>query len=119
MDDTHENIDKYNLGKKRKLLIIFDDMVADFLRNKKASIDSKALFIRIKKQIISIVFIPQPYFAVAKHIRLNSTHYFIMKISNKKELQPIAINYLSDIDILRLYESLQKIYCKTIFFSSQ
>ena len=93
-------------------------LLISFVTKKLQSIVT-ALFIRSKKQIISIVFIPQSYFAVTKPIRLNSTHYFIMKISNKKELRPIAINYLSDIDILRLYESLQKIYCKTIFFPSQ
>ena len=57
----------------------------------------------------------QSYFAFPK-IRVNSMHYFIMKIPNKRELQQIAFNHSSDIDFKRLYESLPKMYCKTIFF---
>ena len=75
------------------------------------------LFIRGRKLNISLVFIAKSYFTVPKNIRLNSTHYFIMNISNKQELQRIASNYSSDIDF-KDYESLQKMYCKTIFFFS-
>ena len=56
------------------------------------------LLIRGRKLNISIVFITQPYFKVPKDVRLNSTHFFIMKIPNKKELQQIALNHSSDID---------------------
>ena len=56
------------------------------------------LFIRGRKLNISLVFITQSYFAVPKNIRLNSTHYFVMKIPNKRELQQIAFNHSSDID---------------------
>ena len=56
------------------------------------------LFIKGRKLNISLVFITQSYFAVPKNIRLNSTHYFIMKIPNKQELQQIAFNHSSDID---------------------
>ena len=55
------------------------------------------LFIRGRKLSISPVFITQSYFAVPKNIRLNSMHYFIMKIRNKRELQKIAFNHSSDI----------------------
>ena len=56
------------------------------------------LLIRGRKLNISIVFITQPYFKVPKDVRLNSTHFFIMKIPNKKELQQTALNHSSDID---------------------
>ena len=73
------------------------------------------LFIRRKKLNISLVFITQSYFAAPKNIRLNSTHYFIMKISNKREFQQITVNNSSDIE-LTLEKSLRKMYCKTISF---
>ena len=56
------------------------------------------LFIRGRKLNISIVFIMQSYFKVPKDVRLNSTHFFILKIPNKRELQQIALNHSSDID---------------------
>ena len=61
------------------------------------------LFIRGRKLNISIVFITQPYFTVPKGARLNSTHFFIMKIPNKRELQQIALNHSLDIDFLKIY----------------
>ena len=82
----------------RKVLIVFDDMIADMLSNKKLNPIVTELFIRGRKLNISLVFITQSYFAVPKNIRLNSTHYFIMKIPNKQELQQIAFNHSSDID---------------------
>ena len=66
----------------------------------------KELFIRCRKLNISLVFITQSYFSVPKDIRLNSTHYLIMKINNRKELQNIAINHSTDID----YKDSMKIY---------
>ena len=65
---------------------------------KKRSPIATELFIRGRKLNISLVFITQSYFAVPKNIRLNSTHYFVMKIPNKRELQQIAFNHSSDID---------------------
>ena len=62
------------------------------------------LFLRGKKLNIYLVFITQSYFSVPKNIRLNSTHYFVMKIRNKKELQQIAFNHGSDIDFMNLYQ---------------
>ena len=77
------------------------------LRNKKLNPIVTELFIRGRKLNISLVFITQSYFAVPKNIRLNSTHYFVMKIPNKRELQQIAFNHSSDIDFqnfMNLYE---------------
>ena len=93
MQDVYKNIEDYNPGKKRKVLIIFDDMIADMINNKKLNPIVTELFIRGRKLNISIVFITQSYFKVPKDVRLNSTHFFIMKIPNKRELQQIALNH--------------------------
>ena len=106
MDDVYENIDDYNPNRKRKILIVFDDMIADIMTNKKFQAIIKELFIRCRKLNISLVFITQSYFSVPKDVRLNSTHYLIMKINNRKELQNIAINHSADID----YKDFVKIY---------
>ena len=79
-------------------MIIFDDMIADMINNKKLNSIVTELFIRVRKLTISLVFIMQSYFKVPKDVRLNTTHFFIMKISNKRELQQIAINHSSDTD---------------------
>ena len=89
--DVYKNIEDYNPGKKCKILIVFDDMIADMINNKK-------LKLRGRKLGISIVFITQSYFKVPKDVRLNSTHFFIMKIPNKRGLQQIDLNHSSDID---------------------
>ena len=81
MDDIYENIEDYNLSRKRKILIIFDDMIADIMTNKKFQTIIKELFIRCTKLNIALVFITQSYFSVPKDERLNSTHYLIMKIN--------------------------------------
>ena len=81
-------------------------MVADIMSNKKFQAIIKELFIRCRKLNISLVFITQSYFSVPKDVRLNSTHYLIMKINNKRELQNIAINHSADID----YKDFIKIY---------
>ena len=73
-------------------------MIADMLSNKTFNPIVTELLIRGRKLNISLVFITQFYFAVPKNIGLNSTHYFIMKIPNKQELQQIASNHSSDID---------------------
>ena len=93
MQDVYKNIEDYNLGKKRKVLIVFDDMIADMISNKKLNPLVNELFIRGRKLNISIFFITQSYFKVPKGVRLNSTHFFIMKITNKRELQQIALNH--------------------------
>ena len=106
MDDVYKNINDYNPSRKRKILIVFDDMISDIMTNKKFQAIIKELFIRCRKLNISLVFITQSYFSVPKDARLNSTHYLIMKINNRKELQNIAINHSADIDyndFLRIY----------------
>ena len=106
--DVYKNIEDYNPGKKRKVLIVFDDMIADMINNKKLDSIVTELFIRGRKLNISIVFITQSYFKVPKDVRLNSTHFFIMKIPDKRELQQIALNHSSDID----FKDFMKIYKK-------
>ena len=108
MEDVYKNIENYNPGKKRKRLIVFDDMIADMINNKKLNPVVTELFIRGRKLNISIVFITQSYFKVPKDVRLNSTHFFITRIPNKRELQQIALNHSSDID----FKDFIKIYTK-------
>ena len=106
MDEVYENIDNYNLNSKRKILIAFDDMIAEIMTDKRIQSIIKELFIRCRKLNISLVFITQSYFSVPKDVRLNSTHYLIMKINNKNELQNIAINHSAYID----YKDFMNIY---------
>ena len=87
MQDVYKNIDEYNIDKERKRIIVFDDMIADMINDKKLNSIVTELFIRGRKWNISLVFITQSYFKVPKDVRLNSTHFFIMKIPNKRELQ--------------------------------
>ena len=117
MQDVYKNITEYNPGKKHKILIVFDDMIAGMINNKKLNSIVTELFIRGRKLNISLVFITQSYFKVPKDVRLNFTHFCIMKIPNKRQVQQIALNHLSDID-LKDFIKLQKIYCRTIFFFS-
>ena len=98
MDDVYENIDGYKPSRQRKILIVFDDMIADIMSNKKFQAIIKKLFINCRRLNISLAFITQSYFSVPKDVRLNSTHYLILKISSRKELQIIAINHSADID---------------------
>ena len=84
MDDVYNNIDDCNPNRKRKILIVFDDMIADIMTNKKFQVLIKKLFIRCKKLNVSVVFITQFYLSVPKEVRLIFTHYLIMKIHNKK-----------------------------------
>ena len=81
IDDVYNNIDEYSPRNQRKILIVFDDRIT------------------------------QSYFSVPKEVRLNSTHYLIMKTHNKRELQQIAINHSADIDyedFLRIYRNCAK-----------
>ena len=106
MNDVYGNIDDYNLKRKSKVLIVFDDMIADIMTNKNFQATIKKLFIRCRKLNISLVFIAQSYFSVLKEVRLNSTHHLIIKVHNRRELQQIAINHSVDID----YKDFLKIY---------
>ena len=90
---------------------MFDDMIADMESNKKLSPKVTELFLRGRKLNISLVFISQSYFKVPKTIRLNATHYFIMKIPNKRELQQIASNHSPETDFkdfIKLYKNYTK-----------
>ena len=91
MDDVYQNI---------------ENMIADIMTNKEFQAIIKELFIRCRKLNIPLVFITQPYFSVPKDVSLNSTHYLIMKINNKGDLQNTLINNSANID----YEDLRKIY---------
>ena len=107
LQDVYKNINNYNLNKENKILIVFDDMIADMINNKKLNSIVTELFIRRRKLNISLAFITQSYFKVSKDVRLNTTHFFIMKIPNKRELQQIAINHSSDIntkDFINIYK---------------
>ena len=98
MDDIYENVDDYNPRRQRKVLVVFDYMIADIMANKRFQVKIKELSIGCRKLNISFVFITQSYFSVPKDVRLNSTDYLIMKINNNRELQTIAINHSADID---------------------
>ena len=93
---------------KENFLTVFDDMIADSMSNKKFQAMVKELFIRCRNLNISFVFITQSYFSVPKEVRLNCTHYLIMKVHNKRELQNIPVNQSTDID----YKDFINIYKK-------
>ena len=98
IDNVYENLEDYNPTKKRKVLIVFDDMIADMEANKKLSPIFTESFFRGKKLSILLVFISQSYFNVPKTIRLNVTH-FIMKIPNKRERQQVASNHSAKLNL--------------------
>ena len=112
----------YNTYKENKILIVFDDMIADMIHNKKLNSIITKLFIRGRKLNISFVFITQSYFKVPKDVRLNTSHFFIAKIHNKRELQQIAINHSSDIstkDFLNIYQKCtDKPYSFLVFYTT-
>ena len=108
MQDVHKSIEDYNPRKNRKVLIVFDDMIADMINNKKSNPIMTELFIRGRKLNIFIIFITQSYFKVPKDVRLNSTHFFIMKSVDKRELQQTALNHSLDI----VFKNFMKIYKK-------
>ena len=111
IDDVYEKLEDYNPTKKGRVLIVFDDMIADMEFNKKLSPKVNDLLLRGKKLNISLAFISQSYFEIPKAIRLNPTHYFIMKIPNKRELQQTTSNHSSDIDF-KYFMKLYKKYTK-------
>ena len=83
MDDIYKNIEECNPNKKRKISIVSDDVIAYMVTNKKLNKIVTELFARGRKLNTSLAFITQSYFTVPKSIRLNLTHYFVMKIPNK------------------------------------
>ena len=96
MHNVYKNTDEYNIDEERKILIVYDDMIADMINNKNLNSLVTELFIRGRKLNISLVFIRQSYFKVPKDVRLNTTHFFIAKIPNKRKLHQIALNHSSD-----------------------
>ena len=107
MRNVYKNINYYNPDKENKMFIVSDDMIADMIHNKKLGSIVTELFIRGRKLNISLGFITQSYFKVPKDVRLNTTHFFISKIPNKRELQQITINHSSDIstkDFTNIYK---------------
>ena len=106
MDDVLDDINNYNKNRDKKVLIVFDDMIADIEYNKNFKQIIKELCYRARKINVSIVFITQSYFRELKDARLNSTHYMLMKIGNKKELKRIAeeeSGHLDHKDFLKIY----------------
>ena len=77
----------YNPDKENKILIVFDDMIADMINNKNLDSIVNKLLVRDRKLDISLVFITQSYFKVPKDVRLNTTHFFVAKIPKTRELQ--------------------------------
>ena len=95
-------------------------MIADMINNKNLNPVVTELFIRGRKLNILIVFITQSYFRVPKKVRLNTTHFFIMKIPNEREIQQIIYNHSPDIDFkdfMKIYNEIY-IYCRKVFFFS-
>ena len=106
MNDVLENINNYNKNRDKKVLIIFDDMIADIIRSEKFKAIVNERFIRCRKLNISIVFITQSYSKTPTDTKLYSTHYILMKIGNKKELKSIAeenSSHLDFKDFLKIY----------------
>ena len=106
MNDVLDNINNFNKNRDKKVLIIFEDMIADIMRSEKFKAILKELFIRCRKLNISIVLITQSYFRTPKDARLNSTHYTLKKIGNKKKLKSIAeenSGHLDFKDFLKIY----------------
>ena len=106
MRDVYKNINDYNPDPENTVLIVFDNMMADMVHNKKLDSTVTEWFIRGRKINISFVFITQSYFKVPKYVKLNTTHSFVAKIPNKRKLQQIVINHSSDInrkDFINIY----------------
>ena len=112
MNDVLEDINNYNKKRDKKVLITD---IADIMRSEKFKAIVKELFIRYRKLNISIVFITQSYFRTHKDARLNSTHYILMKIGNKKELKSIAEENSGHLD----FKDLLKInnYCTNVLLA--
>ena len=83
MEDVYKNIEEYNIGKKRKRLVFFDDMIAIMINNKKLNSVVTKLFIRGRKLNIFLLF------KVPKDVRLNSTDFFFMKFQIKKNFNKL------------------------------
>ena len=116
VQDVYKNIEEYNVIKIRKILIAFDAMIADMIHDKNLNPVVTVLFIRGRKLNISSVFTMQSYFIVPKNVRINSTDYFIMKMSSKRELQQIGSNLSLDIDIKDFIKTYKNVLQNHILF---
>ena len=116
MQDVYKTIDEYNPGKKSKTLIVFDDIIADMINNKKLNSIVTELFISGRNLNISLVFITQSYFSVLKDVRLNYTQFFIMRIPNKIELQQIGLNHLHTLTLKILLRSTKIVLLNYMLF---
>ena len=101
MDDLYQNIDDCNPNRKRKILIVFDDMIADIMANKKFQAIIKELFIRCRKVNISLAFIIPCYFSLPKDVKL-----FDYENKQQNRIKNIAIDHSADTD----YHDFTKIY---------
>ena len=116
MQDVYKNIGEYNADKECKILIVFDDMIADIINNKKLNSIVTELFIRGRKLNITLTFITHSYFKVLKDVRLNTIHFFITKFLSKNELQQIALNHSSDISTKNFINIYKKYTAEPYFF---
>ena len=80
MCNVYRNINYYNPDRENKILIVFGDMIADRIQNKKLNSIVTELFIRGRKLNIFLVFVTQSYFKVPKDVRINSTHFLPQKV---------------------------------------
>ena len=115
MNDVLHDINDYNKNRDKKVLIVFDDMIADIEYNKNFKRIIKELFYRARKINVSIVFMTQSYFRALKDARLNRTHYILVRIGNKKELKRITeekSGHLDYKDFFKMYN-----YCTKDLFS--
>ena len=115
IDDVYENLEDYNPTKKMRVLIAFDDMTADMESNRILNPVVTELLLKGRKLNISLVLYHNLISKLPKTIRLNATHYFIMKIPSKRELQQIASNHSSDID----FKDFMRLLYRTIFTFSE
>ena len=111
MGDVLDDINNHNKNRDKKVLVVFDDMIADIEYDKNFKRIIKELFYRARKINVSIVFITQSYFRALKNARLNSMHYILTKIGNKKDLKSIAEEKSGHLD----YKDFPKMYnyCKS------
>ena len=116
MHDNYKNIEEYNPNRKRKILNVFNDMIADLLSNRKMNPIVNESFFSGSKLNLSLVFIIIFYFAVPKNIRLNVTHYFIINIPNKQELQQTGFNHSKDIDFKEFMNVYKNYTAKPYYF---
>ena len=122
MNDVLDGINDYNKNRDKKVIIVFDDMIADIEYNKNFKRIIKELFYRARKINVSIVFITQSYFRTSKDARLNSIHYILMRIRHKKELKRIAeekSGHLDYKDFFKMYNHCTKDLLYIFFYDNR